>query len=183
MRTLDVVERKWGFAVGAVPLIAALVTLAAKTKVNAQEKLVHGHCIAPGKFVPIGTHGAKSCLEPVLLKPSVPGIVLLVVLGLVIMLAVWRSMRVLVAVTTIIAGLASGLLGIFAIFYGAWLLLRSWRLQRYGVTDGASVRKVVTERAAEKRETKKAPASVVASGAKPVTQSKRYTPKAKPRKQ
>jgi hypothetical protein len=181
MRTLDVVERKWGFAVGAVPLIAALVTLAAKSTVNVQEKLVHGRCLAPGKLVPIGTHGVK-CLEPVLLKPSVPGIVLLVVLGLVIMLAVWRSMRVLVAVTTIFAGLASGLLGIFAIFYGAWLLLRSWRLQRYGVTDGSSVRKVVTERAAEKREAKKAPATDVASGAKPVTQSKRYTPKAKPRK-
>jgi Flp pilus assembly pilin Flp len=107
---------------------------------------------------------------------------LLVVLGAVILFGVWRSMRVLVAVASLFSGFASGLLGLLSIFYGAWLLLRSWRLQRYGVTDGASVRKVATERATERREAKKAPATPAASGPQPVTSSKRYTPKAKPRK-
>jgi hypothetical protein len=176
MRTLDPVERKWGFAVGAVPLVVALVNLAVHAKVSVLKPLVLGRCLAPGHLV------GKSCTELVTQKASVPEVALLAFLGIVIMLSVWRSMRTLVAVATIFAGLASGLLGIVSIFYGGWLLLRSWRLQRYGVKDGAGVRKVATERAAVKREAKKSPLKLDAAGTKPVTSSKRYTPKAKPRK-
>ena len=130
MRTLDPVERKWGFAVGAVPLVVALVNLAVHAKVSVLKPLVLGRCLAPGHLV------GKSCTELVTQKASVPEVALLAFLGIVIMLSVWRSMRTLVAVATIFAGLASGLLGIVSIFYGGWLLLRSWRLQRYGVKDG-----------------------------------------------
>jgi hypothetical protein len=180
MRTLDVLERKWGFGIAAIPLVIALVLLPRvlhNTPGTASTKFVLHHCLP-------AHHVGALCVVPVIFTPAHYALEfgLLVFMGAVLLLGVWRSMRVLVAVASIFAGLATGFVGLVPIFYGAWLLLRSWRLQRYGVTDGASVRKVVAERSKEKREAKKAPAPAGDPGARPVTQSKRYTPKAKPRK-
>ncbi|HUD70053.1 MAG TPA: hypothetical protein VMQ40_07425 [Acidimicrobiales bacterium] len=197
MRTLDPLERKWGFGVGAVPLLVALILMPRvlhNTPGTAPWRVVNKHCLKPGHLV--GGAGS-ACVVNVTFTPGHYALEfgLLVVLGAVIMFAVWKSMRVLAAVASIFSGLATGLVGLLAILYGAWLLLRSWRLQRYGVTDGASVRKVATERASERRaakklspssserrESKRSAASIATTGTKPVTSSKRYTPKAKPRK-
>lgn len=182
MRTLDPLERKCGWAVGALPLVIAALLL---------PHVLHN---TPGTAIKSLAKGAKcpvaltdkTCVVAVTYTPGHYALEfgLLVVLGAVITFAVWRSMRVLVAVASIFSGLATGLIGILSVLYGAWLLLRSWRLQRYGVMDGASVRKVAAERATERRDVKKATASakVASSGPKPVDSSKRYTPKAKPRK-
>jgi len=69
--------------------------------------------------------------------------------------------------------------------YGGWLLARSWRMQRYGTTDSKEVRELATERAEAKRAARRAGKGggtdrvVPRSG---VTASKRYTPRAKPRR-
>lgn len=181
MRTLDPLERKIGWVVGALPLLLAVITLPNvlhDTPTTALEKLVKGRCLAPGHLV------GKSCIVHTVYTPAHFALyfALYLVLAAVILFAVWRSLRVLVAVASLFAGLATSVLGVLSVFYGAWLLLRSWRLQRYGVADGASVRKIAVERTAQRRETKRtAPDKVTASGPRPATQSKRYTPKAKPK--
>jgi hypothetical protein len=182
MRSLDVTERKWGFAVAVIPILSALISQYVPDRQNELVKLVHGHCLAPAHIVD------KSCVALMRLAPSVPLDATRAILGVIIVVVVWQSLRSLVIVATILAGLASGLLGILAVGYGAWLMVRSWRLQRYGVTDAASARKLSIERSKERRETKKVTkenrgATTTSSGPRPVEASKRYTsPKAKPKK-
>lgn len=178
MRTLEPVERKWGFGAAAIPLVIALILLPSllhNTKVTAapvKHKCAAGFRLLKGTCTDI-EHPSQFVLR----------FLLLAALGLLLLFAVWASKRTLAVFLGFLAGLAAGPLGLLCIFYGGWLLVRSWRLQRYGATDGATVRKVATERSAAKREAKKAAPSVaLASGKAPPPPSKRYTPKAKPRK-
>ncbi len=119
-------------------------------------------------------------------------IVLLCVIGLVV---VWKRRRTLLAFDLFLVGFAFtlfiGLIGFLFILLGGWLLLRAWRINRYGTTSG----KVIARQAAERRATKggggrgaspkgkaasKAPSS--SGERKPPTASKRYTPKSAPKK-
>jgi hypothetical protein len=96
---------------------------------------------------------------------------------------------------TIFMGLFAGIAGfryspiifICGMGYAVWLLVRSWRLQRYGVKDSKSVRKIAVERAEarkeERRTTRQTGATPRPTGKPAPTPSKRYTaPKSKPRR-
>ncbi len=118
-------------------------------------------------------------------------VAVLAVLGLV---AVWRRKRTMVTFDLVLIGFAFtlfiGLVGFAFIFLGGWLFLRAWRLGRYGTTSGKVVARQTAERRAAKKggtttpkSTSRSKASSSAPGErKPPTASKRYTPKAAPKK-
>ena len=194
MRTLDRTERKWGFGASAFVLALSCLlipSLLHTTSSVTKYKLDHAACTL-AHYTWIAK--TKSCELIKVYHPSDFALefVLLLVIGSVLLFAVWRSMRALTIFTSIFVGLAALFVGIvivgfLAMGYGFWLLTRSWRLQRFGAKDSRTVRKVSMERAEERRVAKRearqsgsrsTPASVK-SGPTP---SKRYTPKSKPRR-
>ena len=191
MRTLDTLERKWGFGAAALVLVPALLVipfLFHSTKQTTPEHLSRALC-----QLQHFTWTGKSCELIQVLQPShfVLPFVLLCSIGSVMLYAVWRSMRALTIFMSLFAGIAgfrySPIIFIAGMGFGVWLLVRSWRLQRYGAKDSKTVRKVAVERSAERREARRTaklagPAGGVPAKATP-TPSKRYTaPKSKPRR-
>jgi hypothetical protein len=100
-----------------------------------------------------------------------------------------RRKRAGVACFAVFLGLGLGLSsGIVFLFLGVWLIVRAYRLQRYGVAGMLSSNRVAKEIGEAKRQgrtPKLAAADGPTASAKPATPppaSKRYTPKKPPRK-
>ena len=116
-------------------------------------------------------------------------ILLLCVIGF---LALWKRKRTLVAFDLFLVGFAFtlfiGLIGFAFILLGGWLMLRAWRLNKYGTTNAkaiaqeAATRPRGRERKAAAQGTGKQDNALTPGARKPPTASKRYTPKAPPRK-
>jgi hypothetical protein len=182
MRTLDPQERRFGFIAVPLALLATLFTLHSVTTI-ALYMPKHNKC---------SQHGAKLvnhlCEVPVLGHPSDYKLIfsLGLVLSLVLAYGALRSMRTLVIFTTLFIGLFAGIPGILFLFYGGWLVIRSWRLQRFGAKDAATARRASIERSAERREqrrvAKEGGATTGGTTRSVIQPSKRYTPKAKPRR-
>jgi len=118
-------------------------------------------------------------------------------LGLVILVlcaigfaALWKRKRTLVAFDLFLLGFAFtlfvGLLGFVFILVGGWLMLRAWRLNKYGTTNSKAIAREAAARP-RGRQRKEAAQSTAKTGGspgarKPPTASKRYTPKAPARK-
>jgi hypothetical protein len=133
----------------------------------------------------------KLCEETVLTHPSHwwPQFILIFVVGLAIIgFSLWRK-RVGVAVCGFLLGLALGIAGLIYLFLGGWLVIRAFRLQKYGdasfAGSGRAAREINQEKRAAKREGReprtrsKKNDDVVIAAPKPV-ESKRYTPKKPP---
>jgi hypothetical protein len=115
-------------------------------------------------------------------------ILLLCIIGFV---SLWKRKKTLVAFTLFLLGFAFtlfiGLVGFVFILLGGWLMLRSWRINKYGTTNSKMIAKEAANRprgkaarAAAPKSTGKTPSQPGAR--KPPTPSKRYTPKAPARK-
>jgi hypothetical protein len=104
--------------------------------------------------------------------------------------ALWKRKRTLVAFTLFLVGLAFtvfiGLAGFAFILLGGWLMLRAWRLSKYGTTDSKVIRRVAATqpRGRQRKEAARTTSKTASTpGARqPPTASKRYTPKAPVRK-
>jgi hypothetical protein len=103
----------------------------------------------------------------------------------------WKRKRTLVAFAFFLVGFAFtvfiGLAGFAFILLGGWLMLRAWRLNKYGTTNAKLIAREAATRPRgrqRKEAARSAPKSTSSTpGArKPPTASKRYTPKAAPRK-
>ena len=105
----------------------------------------------------------------------------------------WNRWRTPVVVGLFFIGFAFtlfiGLIGFVFILLGGWLMLRAWRINRYGTTDAKLIRQETANRPRGKDARAAAPRSKASKGSasepgvrKPPTASKRYTPKAPPRK-
>lgn len=120
-------------------------------------------------------------------------ILVLSILGFV---ALWRRRRTPVVFVLFFVGFAFSLFNpiIFLafVFLGGWLMLRAWRINRFGTTDAKAIRQDAANRPrgrAAKSASKtpstnkgKGKASSQSGDRKPPTASKRYTPKAPARK-
>ena len=113
----------------------------------------------------------------------------LLVLCVIGFFALWKRKRTLLAFVLFLIGFALTqfiqLFGFAYIFLGGFLLLRAWRLNKYGTTDSKLIRQRATQpRGRQRKEaTRAASKTASAPGArKPPTASKRYTPKSAPRK-
>jgi len=105
--------------------------------------------------------------------------------------ALWKRKRTLVAFDLFLLGFAFtlfvGLIGFAFILLGGFLMLRAWRLNKYGTTNSKVIaREAATRpRGRQRKETAAKSTSKAASDPalkKPPTASKRYTPKAPTRK-
>jgi hypothetical protein len=171
MTTLDQMETKW--ALGGF-ILAALAGIGIPAYYIVANPLTKEH----GKYVAVSPDAGL-----------VGGVILL--FTIVGFLALWKRKRTLVAFALFIIGLAFTVfllpVGFAFIVLGGWLMLRAWRLSKYGTTDSKVIRRVAAtqprgrQRKEAARSTSKA-ASSSPGGRKPPTASKRYTPKAPPRK-
>ena len=119
---------------------------------------------------------------------------LLLLLCAIGFVALWKRKRTLVAFDLFLLGfgftLFVGLVGFVFILLGGWLLLRAWRLNKYGTTNSKAIASQVRDRPprtdrkeAAKTAGKSTAKTAVRSGTpKPPTANKRYTPKSAPRK-
>jgi hypothetical protein len=113
-----------------------------------------------------------------------------VVIALVILVFAWKRKRAGVACFACFLGLGDQPYGIVFLFMGVWLIVRAFRLQRYGEASWKGSNKMAREMAQARRDgrvvtPKAASASAPAPTPGPVappSASKRYTPKQKPRK-
>jgi hypothetical protein len=116
---------------------------------------------------------------------------LILVLCVIGFLALWKRKRTFVAFDLFLVGFAFtlfiGLIGFVFILLGGWLMLRAWRLNKYGTTNAKIIAK---EAAARPRGRERKQAAKASSGKSPTktgerrppSANKRYTPKAPPRK-
>ena len=110
------------------------------------------------------------------------------VVALLILFFALRRKRAGVACFSVFLGIGLGVAGFVFVFLGAWLIVRAFRLQRYGEATWSGSNKIARQMAQDRKDgrdptpkTSSAPATTPGPAAPP-SQSKRYTPKQKPRK-
>jgi hypothetical protein len=117
----------------------------------------------------------------------------LIALSLLGSLFLWKRRRSLVAFDLFLIGfgftLFIGLAGFAFIVLGGWLMLRAWRMNRYGTTNSKAIARqaAARPRGRDRRGTSSGPAKTSSKGSspaprKPPEASKRYTPKTPPRR-
>ena len=190
---LDNFERSVGLIAGALALLLASLYI---HKLLGNTTLVVTSPLTKSKqctkaALALGYKMVKTfCEKTVLTTPSHwwPQFLLIFVVGLaIIAFSYWRK-RVGVAVCGFLLGLALGIAGLIYLFLGGWLVIRAFRLQKYGdasfAGSGRAAREINQEKRAAKGEgreprTKSKKGDVVITPPKPV-ESKRYTPKKPP---
>ncbi len=114
----------------------------------------------------------------------------ILIVALCLLFFTLRRKRAGVACFAVFLGLGLGLgSGLVFLFLGVWLIVRAYRLQKYGVAGMLSSNRVAKEMGDAKRQGRSSNADAASEGAsttaKPATPpsaSKRYTPKKPPRK-
>ncbi len=172
MRSLDPPEVKFSFGALALAVIDGIA--------------IPAYILGTDKITKAGKHTIAVApdalwLGAVILIFSIGGLV-----------SLWFRKRTLVAFLLFLVGfgftLFIGIIGFVFILVGGWLMLRAWRINRYGTTDAKVIRQEAASRprgkAAATRSTPKSAAksSSQVGARKPPTASKRYTPKSPPRK-
>ena len=104
----------------------------------------------------------------------------LLIMGVLLALASWRRSRAALIVVALVFGLVEGAAGWLFIALAAWLLIRAFRLQKYGDPTFKGSNAVARERGRNRQPRGKAAAPEIGKAAP--APSKRYTPKKKPRR-
>jgi hypothetical protein len=170
MSTLDQMEAKWA-------LIALILATVAGIAIPI-------YFIAENKVTKAGKNSIAVAPDAKLL-----GAVILVICA-VGLLALWKRKRTLVAFALFLVGFAFtifiGLAGFAFILVGGWLMLRAWRINKYGSTNTKVIARetAARPRGRQRKEATRSTSKTASSPSakKPPTASKRYTPKAAPRK-
>jgi hypothetical protein len=171
MSTLDQLEAKWA-------LIALILATVAGIAIPI-------YFIAENKVTKAGKNSIAVAPDAKLLGAAI------LVICAVGLLALWKRKRTLVAFALFLVGFAFtifiGLAGFAFILVGGWLMLRAWRINKYGSTNTKVIaREAATRpRGKQRKEPTRSTTKATTSGPaakKPPTASKRYTPKAAPRK-
>jgi hypothetical protein len=170
MSSLDPLERKWSLGAFVLATVAGIA--------------IPAYIIAENKVTKKGKDTIAVAPDAKLLGGV---ILLLCAIGFV---SLWKRKRTLVAFDLFLLGFAFtlfiGLIGFAFILLGGWLMLRAWRLNKYGTTNAKAIAKeaAARPRGRERKEAAKTGSKTTSSPAvrKPPTASKRYTPKSPPRK-
>jgi hypothetical protein len=188
---MDDVERKVTlFGVGIAMIVSIIYAIAwiKKSPVITKQAFVKGKA-CPSAF---STHVGSYC-EHILRQTNsfwATHFLLVFVVGLIILFFALRRKRAGVACFACFLGVGLQLVGIVFLFLGVWLIVRAFRLQRYGEASWSGSNKAAREIAQAKKEGRapKTKAKALAAPAPPPgpvappSASKRYTPKQKPRK-
>lgn len=174
MTSLDATETKWskaGLAIAAFIGAIIVVYLAADHPTKKVTDKVHG--VSHTHLVPLSD-------SYYLVGAIVLAFCLLGYVGL------RRQRRTLVVFALFICGFAFTLvfapLGLALIFLGGWLMLRAYRIQKFGTANAKLAAREAAARRPRRERKEAARAPVTPTGHKPPTANKRYTPKAPPRK-
>jgi hypothetical protein len=169
MSTLDPLEYRWSFralVLGTIAGIALPLYVVSQNRVTKNGK--NSIAVAPDAWLVMAA------------------ILIFCAIGF---LALWKRKRTLVAFSLFLIGFGAtifiGLVGFAFIAFGGWLMLRAWRMNKYGTTNAKAVaREAAARPRGKERKDKVSAKSPTPSPAarKPPTASKRYTPKAPPRK-
>src|ERR1700722_8856836 len=170
MSTLNQTEVKWTLGALVLATVAGIA--------------IPAYFIAENKVTKAGKNSIAVAPDAKLLG----GVIL--VLCVIGFLALWKRKRTLVAFDLFLVGFAFtlfvGLLGFAFIALGGWLMLRPWRLNKYGTTNSKAIAREAAARPrgrARKEAARSTSKTSSTPGArKPPTASKRYTPKAPARK-
>jgi hypothetical protein len=191
---LDNIERGVSLFAGAIAMILAAVEF--------PDLLHNRHIIETTKYVkgqacPTGyKHVITQCQKSVLVHPSywLPQFLMIMIFGLGIIAFALLRKRVGVVTAALVLWLALSTAGLPFLFVGGWLIVRAFRLQKYGDASFSGSNRRAKEMNKERRasgspaksrsrsNTADGEATVVAGPITPPTASKRYTPKQKPRK-
>jgi len=186
---MDPIERKISlFAVGLAMVISIVfgINWVGKAAWASSQKFVKGKA-CPAAFP---NHVKDFCALVNAQSHWATQFLFVFVIGLVILFFALRRKRAGVACFACFLGIALGLYGVVFLFLGVWLIVRAFRLQRYGEASWTASNKVAREMAQARKEGRdptpkasatKAPAATPGPVAPP-SASKRYTPKQKPRK-
>ena len=174
MRTLDPQEIKLSFGAFVLATVAGIA--------------IPAYIISTNRITKAGKNSIAVAPDAALLG----GVILaLCIVGL---LSVWKRKRTFVAFDLFLIGFAFtlfiGLIGFVFILLGGWLMLRAWRINRYGTTDGKAIRQEVASRprgkgkagASTSKSASRSKTSTQPGARKAPTASKRYTPKSPARK-
>jgi hypothetical protein len=173
MRSLDPQEVKLAFGAFMLATIAGIA--------------IPSYILATDKLTKAGKHTIAVAPDAALLGGV---IIVLCILGFV---TLWKRKRTFVSFDLFLIGFAFtlfiGLIGFVFILVGGWLMLRAWRINRYGTTDAKAIRQEAASRprgkgaaASTSKTATKGKTSSQPGDRKPPTASKRYTPKAPARK-
>jgi hypothetical protein len=173
MATLDATEQKW--ALGAL-ILATVAGIA-----------IPAYILATNKVTKHGKNSIAVAPDAALLGGA---ILLFCVIGF---LTLWKRKRTFLTFDFFLIGfgftLFVGLVGFVFIFLGGWLMLRAWRLNRYGTTNAKLIAREVRaqprgrdRKQAARASSTKGRTTPASADRKPPTASKRYTPKSPPRK-
>jgi hypothetical protein len=171
MSTLDPSEAKWTLAALVLATVAGIA--------------IPIYFIAQNKVTKDGKNSVAVAPDAKLLGGA---ILILCVIGFV---ALWKRKRTLVAFSLFLVGFAFtlfvGLIGFGFILLGGFLMLRAWRINKYGTTNSKLIAREAASRprGRQRKEESKATSKTTSSSPaarKPPTASKRYTPKAAPRR-
>ena len=172
MVTLNADEVRWTFGALTLTLVAGIAIPAYITAANKVTR--HGKnsiAVAPDAWLLGGA------------------LVALSLLGFVVL---WRRRRTLISFDLFLIGfgftLFIGLAGFAFILLGGWLMLRAWRINKYGTTNTKAIaRQAATRpRGRDRKEAASTKATTSSKASTPAARkpeaSKRYTPKAPPRR-
>jgi len=187
---IDNLERGISYVAGALAMVLALVIsprLFKNTTITTTSSLLKNKTCAATFHLVNG-----QCEKALVTHWSywLPQFMEILILGLAVIYFTWRRKRAGVAVSTLLIGLAFGTVGLPFLLLGGWLIVRAFRLQKYGDATFSGSSRIARDAARAKKggrtptRSKKGSAVATKSSAQPVapTQSKRYTPKKQQRR-
>jgi hypothetical protein len=190
---LDSLERGIGFVAGALAMVLALIIsprLFKNTTITTTSKLLRNKTCAATFHLVNG-----QCEKAVVTHWSywLPQFLEVTILGIGVIYFTWRRKRAGVAVTTLLIGLAFGTVGLPFLLVGGWLIVRAFRLQKYGDATFSGSSRIARETAKSKRGGRSTSSAKVRSGSSSKgaatsstpsspEASKRYTPKKQQRR-
>jgi hypothetical protein len=189
---MDRIERSvslFGVGIAMVISIVSLIAWVKKSPVITTQKYVKGKT-CPSAFP---KHVGEFCEHVLKASDSywATRFLFVFVIALIILFFALRRKRAGVACFSVFLGIGLGIAGVVFVFLGAWLIVRAFRLQRYGEATWSGSNKVAREMAQARKEGRdptpkpsaSSPGTAPAPGpVAPPSASKRYTPKQKPRK-
>jgi len=186
---MDRVERNVSLFGVAIAMIISLVSLVAwikKSPVITTKKYVKGKA-CPSAYP---KHVGQFCEHILRATDSywATRFLFIFVVAILLLFFTLRRKRAGVACFAVFLGIGLGIAGVVFVFMGAWLIVRAFRLQRYGEASWSGSNRAAKEIAQARKEGRDAApksssvASPTPGPTAPPSASKRYTPKQKPRK-
>ena len=181
---LDGLEQKIGYFATAIGVVTSLLILPAflkfkTTYLTQTAKPSASHLCHTGYHLV-----ATLCVKQIAQTHSYWTFLLVgtAVMSLFLGLATWRRNRPALIVVGILIGALSGTAGLLFLVMSAWLMIRAFRLQRFGDASFKGSNAVARERGRNRAPREKRGSAATVDAKPTPAASKRYTPKKKPRR-